>query len=67
MSGAKARQAAADLLIETFDNRRTLDEAMTVRNAHSPACEVRRLSAALPRRVRTQQRVWMGREVVDAF
>lgn len=28
MSGAKARQAAADLLIETFDNRRTLDEAM---------------------------------------
>ncbi|WP_300377716.1 RsmB/NOP family class I SAM-dependent RNA methyltransferase [Henriciella sp.] len=29
MSGARARQAAADLLIETLDNRRTLDEAMT--------------------------------------
>ncbi|MEQ9315014.1 MAG: transcription antitermination factor NusB, partial [Henriciella sp.] len=28
MSGAKSRQAAADLLIETLDNRRTLDEAM---------------------------------------
>ena len=28
MSGAKARQAAADLLIETLDNGRTLDEAM---------------------------------------
>ena len=28
MSGSKARQAAADLLIETLDNRRTLDEAM---------------------------------------
>ena len=28
MSGSKARQAAADLLMETCDNRRTLDEAM---------------------------------------
>ncbi|WP_084420641.1 RsmB/NOP family class I SAM-dependent RNA methyltransferase [Henriciella litoralis] len=28
MSGARSRQAAADLLIETLDNRRTLDEAM---------------------------------------
>lgn len=28
MSGARARKAAADLLIETLDNRRTLDEAM---------------------------------------
>ena len=35
MSGAKARQAAADLLIETFDNRRTLDEAMTVSESYS--------------------------------
>ncbi|MEM5515833.1 transcription antitermination factor NusB [Henriciella sp. AS95] len=29
MSGARSRQAAADLLIETLDNRRTLDEAMS--------------------------------------
>ncbi|MAN72575.1 MAG: rRNA methyltransferase [Henriciella sp.] len=28
MSAAQSRQAAADLLIETLDNRRTLDEAM---------------------------------------
>ncbi len=28
MSGARARKAAAELLIETLDNRRTLDEAM---------------------------------------
>ncbi|WP_084399335.1 RsmB/NOP family class I SAM-dependent RNA methyltransferase [Henriciella aquimarina] len=28
MSGARARHAAANLLIETLDNRRTLDEAM---------------------------------------
>lgn len=28
MSASKSRQAAADLLIETLDNRRTLDEAM---------------------------------------
>lgn len=35
MSGAKARQAAADLLIETLDNRRTLDEAMATSEHYS--------------------------------
>ncbi|WP_300391787.1 transcription antitermination factor NusB [Henriciella sp.] len=35
MSGAKARQAAADLLIETLDNRRTLDEAMVTSEHYS--------------------------------
>lgn len=35
MSGSKARQAAADLLIETLDNRRTLDEAMSVSETYS--------------------------------
>ena len=35
MSGARARHAAADLLIETLDNRRTLDEAMETTDAFS--------------------------------
>lgn len=33
MSAANSRQAAADLLIETLDNRRTLDEAMATSEA----------------------------------